>query len=303
MVEFGSFKHFLMMIGYPTKISSHLFGYSPWINSTLYYRRHKTRHKHVFLQHGIIKNLHEGLFGEVCKSLDLFVCGAEPEFKYVKDTFGYHNDVPKYTGLPRFDLLDDYECKNQILYMPTWRKKVTGLSQSEFLCSDFYLNWTNLINDKRINAICKNKNIKVKFYLHYALKDYAYLFEGNDVVEIVNFGKESVQDLLKESLLLITDFSSVYFDFAYMGKPVIYYQFDEDTFFTGHYRQGYFDYRRDGFGDVVNTCSSAFKSFNTIVSNCFKMQSFYKLRADTFFTLERKHNCERVFQNIVHIDK
>ena len=29
--------------------------------------------------------------------------------------------------------------------------------------------------------------------------------------------------------MLITDYSSVYFDIAYMRKPIIFYQFDEET--------------------------------------------------------------------------
>lgn len=42
--------------------------------------------------------------------------------------------------------------------------------------------------------------------------------------------KYDVQQLLKESLLLITDYSSVFFDMMYMNKPVIFYQFDENQY-------------------------------------------------------------------------
>ena len=34
---------------------------------------------------------------------------------------------------------------------------------------------------------------------------------------------ESYQELLNNSSLMVTDYSSVYFDFAYLKKPVIYY--------------------------------------------------------------------------------
>ena len=91
-MEFGSFKHFLLMIGVPTKISAQLFGNSPWIQSSIYYRRHKTRHKHIFLQHGATKNDIPGFYGSVCKSLDLFVCGAKPEYEYIRDIFDYRKD-------------------------------------------------------------------------------------------------------------------------------------------------------------------------------------------------------------------
>lgn len=301
IVEFGTLKHFLMMIGIPTKVSSHFLGYSPWIQSTLYYRRHKTRHKHIFLQHGIIKNIHEGFFSNVCKCLDMFVCGAKPEYDFIYNEFHYLNDVPQYTGLPRYDLLDDYKCINQILYMPTWRASLSGVDDNTFINSSFYKNWKELINNKKINDTCRNKGINIKFYLHHSLQPYSHLFKSNDLVKVISFGEEDVQKLLKESLLLITDFSSVYFDFAYMHKPIIYFQFDEDTFYDEHYTRGYFDYRRDGFGDVVTSIKDAVQSFNKISNNNFNMDNKYLLRTNRFFTLPKKHNCDRVFKRIIDI--
>lgn len=298
VVEFGSFKHFLMMIGCPVKISSHLYGYSPWICSTLYYRRHKTHHKHIFLQHGVIKNLHEGLFGDVCKSLSLFVCGAKPEYDFIYNEFHYKNDVPQYTGLPRHDLLDDYKCINQILYMPTWRVKLATVSDEEFLQSNFYFNWNSLINNKTINLLCKDNNLKIKFYLHHTLQKFSHLFVGNEVVDVVSFEEQSVQSLLKESLLLVTDFSSVYFDFAYMKKPMIYFQFDEDTFYDEHYHKGYFDYIRDGFGEVCTTIEDVVSSIASIIDKNFDMENKYQFRTYNYFTLEKGFNRERVFKAI-----
>ena len=53
--------------------------------------------------------------------------------------------------------------------------------------------------------------------------------------------------------LLVTDYSSVFFDVAFLRKPVVYYQFDEEEFRKYHYQKGYFDFRRDGFGPVCTT--------------------------------------------------
>lgn len=301
VIEFGSIKHFLMMIGFPVKISSHLFGYSPWVQSTLYYRRHQTFHKHIFLQHGITKNYHEGLLANVCKSLDLFICGAKPEYEFINCEFNYHNQIPQYTGLPRYDLLNDFKCKNQILYMPTWRAKLSHLSDDEFVKSPFYKNWNNLINNEHINDLCKANNISIKFYLHYSLQRFLHLFNSNTTVKIISFREESVQQLLKESMLLVTDFSSVFFDFGYMNKPLVYFQFDEDTFYDEHYSRGYFDYRRDGFGDVVLKVNDVYNSIKLIFVNSFKMEDKYVERTKEFFILDKNHNCDRVFDAILNI--
>ncbi|MEX6101942.1 CDP-glycerol glycerophosphotransferase family protein [Mammaliicoccus sciuri] len=42
--------------------------------------------------------------------------------------------------------------------------------------------------------------------------------------------------LFKESKLMITDYSSVAFDFSFLEKPVIYYQFDRDRLSVNYHR-------------------------------------------------------------------
>lgn len=301
VVEFGSFKHFLIVIGCPVKISSHLFGYAPWVPFSLYYRRNKTKDLHIFLQHGVIKNIHEGLFGDVCKSLDLFVCGAKPEYDFIRNEFHYKNDVPQYTGLARYDLLIDYKTKNQIVFMPTWRATLSNVSDDVFIKSEFFKNWSTLINNEKVKRCCKENNLIIKFYLHYSLQKFSHLFKGNEVVKIVNFGEEVVQNLLKESKLLVTDFSSVYFDFGYMRKPVVYFQFDEVTFNDEHYTKGYFDYRRDGFGDVCLKNEEAADSIIKIIENNFAVEDKYLKRMDANFIYRDNKNCERIYNRICEL--
>ena len=297
-VEWCSLKHFLMTIGCPVKISSHLFGYAPWTSMATYFRRNKTHDKHIFLQHGIIKNLHEGLFGNVCKSLDLFVCGAKPEYNFIVEQFKYSNGVPQYTGLARYDLLNNYDTYNQILIMPTWRAELADLSIEEFSKTRFFINWQSILNCEENINICLKKNIVIKFYLHQSLQKFSNIFKGNDVVKIIRFGEENVQQLLKESKLLITDFSSVYFDFAYMSKPLLYFQFDEDTFYDKHYTKGYFDYRRDGFGPVFTNSVEVNNCIKEKINNNFSNDSEYLEKAKKNFVYRDQNNCLRIFNQI-----
>ena len=41
----------------------------------------------------------------------------------------------------------------------------------------------------------------------------------------------SYKDIFAQTDLMITDYSSVAFDFAYLRKPIVYSQFDRDSFF------------------------------------------------------------------------
>ena len=301
IAEFGSFKHFLLAVGCPIKISSHLFGYAPWTQLSTYFRRNKTKDLHVFLQHGVIKNLHEGLFGDVCRSLNLFVCGAKPEYEFINNEFHYKNDVPQYTGLARYDLLVDFITKKQIIIMPTWRASLSEVNDDMFADSEFFKNWSSLIKNDSLVQLCRAHNLAIKFYLHYSFQKYSHIFKGNDVVQIINFGEEVVQDLLKESKLLVTDFSSVYFDFGYMRKPVVYFQFDESTFNDEHYTKGYFDYRRDGFGDVCLKTDDVVDSIIKIVNNNFGVEKKYLDRMNSNFIYRDDKNCERIYNRICEL--
>ena len=99
--------------------------------------------------------------------------------------------------------------------------------------------------------------------------------------------------------MLITDFSSLAFDFGYMKKHVIYYQYDEDQYFKSHYIKGYFDYRNDGFGPVYKEL----KDVVNYVDSCFKhggelMKRKYLCNVSRFFPVYDNNNCERIFDVI-----
>ena len=86
---------------------------------------------------------------------------------------------------------------------------------------------------------------------------------------------ESYQELFNNSSVLVTDYSSVFFDFAYLKKPVIYYHPIDDY----HYENSYFDYETMGFGDVVKFVKCLFsynqKTYLTKSSMFFDMINLY----------------------------
>ena len=101
-----------------------------------------------------------------------------------------------------------------------------------------------------------------------------------------------------ESSFLITDYSSIYFDFAYMEKPLVYYQFDYKEYREKQYQEGYFSYENDGFGEI---CYDELTLINTIKAYCsneFKLKSKYQNRINSFFTFHDNNNCERNFNAI-----
>ena len=262
--------------------------------------------KKVFIQHGITKELIPSLMYENTKA-DLFICGAKPEYDFVKENFGYPENSVKYTGFARFDALHDRNEKNQILVMPTWRKWIPSSTWSNyskeeckemFLNSEYFKRFNSLINNNDVIELLNRNDMKMIFYPHHEIQGYIDLFQvKSDKVIIAKEYEYDVQKLLKESKVLITDYSSVAFDFGYMKKSVIYYQFDRNDYYEKHYKNGYYDYNKDGFGPVVYNEKKLLEEINILVSNNY----LHLDRYSKFFTLYDKYNCKRNFEKIKNL--
>ena len=305
-VQTGSLRHWLLFLSAEMRISTHINGYVPgkhWRYRNFASRR-KGKAKTVFLQHGITKDDMKGFHREYT-NLDLFICGAQPEYVYILSTYGYSERALKYTGLARFDKLHDFTIKRQVLIMPTWRGWLSpdfhgdGLSAQAIQESRYFQAWSALLRSERLRTLAEQYQVSFIFYPHYEMQRFLDLFpQGNDAVVIADFTHYDVQNLLKESMLLITDFSSVFFDFAYMNKPTLYYQFDEDEYRAHHYAQGYFDYRRDGFGEVVTEEAELLDLLERYLAEDCRMQPEYQRRIAGFFPLHDDKNCERIYQEV-----
>ena len=129
-------------------------------------------------------------------------------------------------------------------------------------------------------------------------------FDVQSHVEVRNvLTEKSVQPLFAEAALLITDYSSVAFDLAYLDKPTIYYQFDAAEIFTGiHvYQRGYFDYARDGFGPVCETEDDVLANVQAALSGHEPPQ--YAERRRSAFRYRDGRCCERVYRSILALDE
>jgi hypothetical protein len=145
-------------------------------------------------------------------------------------------------------------------------------------------------SDRLIEAMRTEEKIVKHFHLP--------IQSGSDRIVLADFAHFDVQTLLKESLLLITDYSSVSFDFAYMRKPMVYFQFDPEEFFSKHYSRGYFSYLEMGFGPVVDNVNAVIDAIAQSADNRFVPTDVYSNRMETFFPLYDQKNCERIYQCI-----
>lgn len=264
------------------------------------------RNRRVFLQHGVIHNDTKFLHYENSR-IGFFVCGAKPEYDFVRETFGYPQGAVHYLGLARFDGLHDHHEEPFVLVMPTWRKSIARPArfarhldrEAQFKRTSYYRHWHGLLTDQALHDELADAGLKLAFYPHANMQRFLDEFkDGCDDVIFCDWRKNDVQDLLKRATFLITDYSSVAMDFAYMGKPLLYYQFDQEDFRRYQYAAGYFDYARDGFGPVCETLGDVREALRRWEERGRTNEDVYLERGRAFFTIHDDHNCKRIYQAI-----
>lgn len=308
VVAYNSFYHKWLLLFANKVISSHIEdGIRVPFRGDGKYLRDLVNFKFVFLQHGITKDDLSKWLSIYNKNIDLFVTAVNPEYQsIIYGNYGYDEKVVKLTGFPRFDNLSDNADK-QILIMPTWRNKIVNeINQTngirpyneKFKYSDYCKKYNSLINNCELLNLAKENGYKIVFFPHPCIQQQIQDFNMNDQIIVPKYN-ESYQKMFNESSILITDYSSVAFDFAYLKKPVIYYQFDRDTFFKGHtYTEGYFSYEEMGFGPIYHEDDKLIQGIIECIENKCKMQDIYKKRVDSFYRYTDKNNCMRVYDEI-----
>ncbi len=298
IIQYGSLKHWLYYLSAKYNISNHKEG-NP--NAAFFYVIHVFLgwyNNRVFLQHGITKDDAEWLYYKNCK-FKYFICGARREYEFIRDRFGYPEGSVVYTGFPRFDnLYNNRINQKEILVMPTWREwlgRETNIigKKANFEQTSFYNCWNSFLNDDKFIKYVEKKKMKVLFYPHINMQKFIGKFKFTSKnVEILT-PKTDIQKILKESAIMITDYSSVYMDFAYMEKPVLYYHFDYEEYRKKQYKDGYFDYKKDGFGPVCEDKDELVKEIINVCEN--GLDKKYYNRMDDFFELKDQKNCERIY--------
>ena len=273
--------------------------------------------KFIFLQHGITQNNISGWLKKSKKNFFGIVTAAVPE----KDSFlqneayGYGEENIWLTGFCRFDRLNDKKEK-RIVIMPTWRKYLMSVYdpvndvwslKDGFNESSFYKFYNGIINSEKLITAAKKYGYMVEFFPHPTLRPHLERFNKHVDVEFLD-SKTAYRDIYSRSSLVITDYSSAAFDFAYLRKPIIYTHFDIEEFYGGShicddFGRGYFDYERDGFGEVEYDLDSTVDRIIEYMEDDCKLKDIYRKRINDFFAFDDKNNCKRVYEKIIALDK
>ncbi|MET1132636.1 MAG: CDP-glycerol glycerophosphotransferase family protein, partial [Aeromicrobium sp.] len=207
------------------------------------------RGNRVFLQHGVLgtKNMTE-TYGRLSPAFhtDFVHVSSQRERELVVNDLRYRPQQVRVTGLSRFDRL--LEPADQppagVLVIPTWRdwlNRPAAFEESEFL-----ERWRAFLTSEPLRAAMA-EGLPVTVILHPNMRFFgdALAVEG---VTVLGQGDIDVQSLLRSHAAMVTDYSSVGFDFSFQGRPVFYHQFDRQRFLGK--RPSHLDLDLDLPGDV-----------------------------------------------------
>jgi len=257
------------------------------------FRRRVSAEK-VFLQHGVtgakwmVPNYGKQVSG--FETSLVCVC-SEREKEFFVNDFGYSPKEVAVTGFARFDALfagDVPVVQRQILVMPTWRPWLQD--PTTFTDSEYYHRWHDLLTGPEMRELEERTGAEVVLCLHPNMQQFSQHF-GSEHVRVVVQGEVDVQHLIKESAVMVTDYSSVAFDFAFLRKPVVYYQFDAEMFDAPHANP-----QLELPGAVVATQGGILEALEEIAGDGFAMSDAYWRRAVAFCEYRDRHNCERIFE-------
>ncbi|HEP7852534.1 TPA: CDP-glycerol glycerophosphotransferase family protein [Campylobacter coli] len=298
LIEFGSFEFERIIKKASKVISSHCDEYlTKYITN---------RSQFVFIQHGVILNDLSRWLN--FKKINLFITSTQAEYDSIANDYNCYKFGKKevvLTGLARHDALLKNNRSNvkQILIMPTWRKNIVNsvVANSgkrklnlDFKQTMYFKKYNSLINNNLLKKVCQEYGYTIVFNPHPNIMPYLKEFNFPSYIKIAN-QNESLQKLFCNSSLMITDYSSVAFEMAYLEKPVIYYQFDKEEFFISQWQKGYFDYKKDGFGPVVENEENLLKELESLLQNDCKPFGVYKDNIDSTFVFKDGRCCERIY--------
>ena len=129
------------------------------------------------------------------------------------------------------------------------------------------------------------------------MQKYMHFFPAsNEYMEFADASRYDVQEVMKRAAMLITDYSSVFFDMLYMKKPVVFYQFDYEKFREAQYGEGYFRFGDNPFGRSIRERQAVFDELERIIGEGFRVDERFLEAHRDYFRLYDADNSERVYR-------
>lgn len=256
----------------------------------------------VYLQHGTIAMKRLGYTGKSYNNnmFRFMIYNKKITQQYEKENdfknyqLYYAQYHPRYKELLRRN--EEYQknkSQKQILWFLTWREYLGDNKETAKLIN----NIKYIINNSKFNNFLEENGYNFKICVHQFFdEDKLNTITTKKNIEFVYSKNIDVMDELVKSDILITDYSSIGFDFTFLNKPVILYQPDLDNYMTN----------RSFYCSVDEMKKYAIKNskelIDTLLLNDYKINEFFRERLpeeniDYQYIKEGKH-IDRIYEDL-----
>ncbi len=243
--------------------------------------------KYIFIQHGVIylkeSILYNGyLFHD---SFNKILVSNDLEANLLKK-YNFKDEQLIKVGLPRWDYLSQKSKPKtkSILVMLTYRHFADSDIKTPFDTfdqSDYKKNMESLLNNKELNQFLKKHNVTLYFVPHHT-----NIWTQVNSSNIERISTHEISKYIKECSMLITDFSSVSFDFMFQNKPVIHYLLDmnsDDIEEEDKENMRAFERKKENLANVFYNEKDVIKKIEFYVNNNFTVEPDVKEKYSRFF--------------------
>ncbi|MFG2002420.1 CDP-glycerol glycerophosphotransferase family protein [Spirillospora sp. NPDC048911] len=280
-------------------------GYAKRPGQTYLQTWHGTPYKHIgydLVQNGRIASGTTKLsrFQEDVPLWDYLISPAPHVTEMFRRAFRYEGEVLE-TGYPRNDMLfgADREARAQavrdrlgipagrrtVLYVPTWREDIwlTGGRQAELALD------TTLV----ANALGDDYTVLVR--QHHMVADRTVGI-GTEVIDVTRY--PDINELYLVADVVITDYSSVMFDYAATGRPILFFTPDLD-FYQDELRGTYFDLTTEAPGPLLRENDQVVEALRSLDTVAAQHAEAYRTFREKYCANDDGHAAARVVDRLL----
>lgn len=177
--------------------------------------------------------------------------------------------------------------KKIILYAPTWR-------DNNFMKKGHYKMQMQLELDKLTKELGDEYIVLLR--MHYLIMNSINIEDYKGLVYNFSQGYD-IQELYLVSDILITDYSSVMFDYANLKRPILFFAYDIEDY-RDSLRGFYFNFEEEAPGPIVKTTEEVIH----VIENIDVVNREFKDKADKFYNkfchIDRGNSAEKVVKEI-----
>jgi len=253
---------------------------------------------YIFLQHGVtlLKSFVFDLYNNTI--FNKILVSNEYEKEIVKKYMGYNERNIIKAAMPRFERLNFQKEKPQkrsIAFFMTWRLSFKTIDYKK---SKYYERINSLLDNKRLNALIEKYDVKINLITHHALLTRDSEFSVRENFETVNSLEAS--KYIKEADMLITDYSSVWADFFFQQKPVVFYRLDYGDPLLIEQDKKDAEFAKLSDEILFNVCYDEEKVVDLVekyIKNNFELEEENKKITDKFFYC-KENICQKIVEEL-----